>query len=78
MNIALFHVATVHAGEADEHRSDDRLSAVSYDQSTHYYDLSGLGVTAEDFAAFVAEAWDLDETPKATEWVPGVFRVSLD
>lgn len=80
MNIATFHVATIRAGQFDEHRSNDALSAVSYDQKTHYYDLSGLNVTADEFKSFVINAWDLDfdEEVDVTEWEPGVFRVSLD
>ncbi len=80
MNIADFHIATIRAGQADDHRYNDALSAVSYDQKTHYYDLTGLNVTANEFKNFVIGAWDREcaEEMVITEWEPGVFRVSLD
>ena len=80
MNIANFHVATIRAGQYDEHRHNDTLSSVSYDQKTHYYDLTGLTVTADDFESFVISAWDreFDEKIDVTVWEPGVFRVRLD
>lgn len=80
MNIANFHVATIRAGQFDEHRHNDALCAVSYDQKTHYYDLTGLTVTADEFKSFVISAWDLDfdADVDVTVWEPGVFRVSLD
>lgn len=80
MNIANFHVATIRAGQLDEHRQNDVLSSVSYDQKTHYYDLTGLGVTADEFKKFVLSAWDrdFDEEIDVAEWESGVYRVSLD
>lgn len=80
MTIADYHVATIRAGQFDPHRGDDRLSAVSYDQRTYYYDLTGANVTADEFKSFVIDAWDRDSDDEidVTEWQPGVYRVRLD
>ena len=83
MDIADFHVATIRAGQFNEHRDNDTLSSVTYDQKTSYYDLTGTDFTADDFAAFVDRAWGIDRPDEdgpieVTTWAENVYRVSLD
>lgn len=83
MDIADFHIATIRAGQFDEHRNNDMLSSVTYDQKTTYYALTGTNFTANDFAAFVDRAWDIDRPDEygpieVTTWAEQVYRVSLD
>lgn len=59
-NIAVFHVATVKAGQADFH-ADKGYSRVRHDGSTYYYDIAEMDYTADQFASFVNEAWELFE-----------------
>ena len=79
MNIADFHIATIRAGQFDEHKEDDALSTVRYDQKTYYYDLTGMGIDAHQFECFIAEAWDTDFGDfEVTEAEAGVFDAALD
>lgn len=80
-DIAALHVATIRAGQYDPHADNDSLSRVTHDQKTHYYDLIGMNVSANDFRIFVESAWDiaLEETVTVDIWgCPGIWSVSLD
>lgn len=57
-DLALFHVKTVRAGEADftDHKTH---SVVSYDSKKFYYDFTGLDVTVDELRSFVISAWEL-------------------
>ena len=77
-NIALFHTATIRDGHSD-FADRDGQSSVMHDQKTCWYDLRGLGVTREAFAAFIADAWNQDaDQVHVEEYEPGVFRGWID
>lgn len=77
MTSANFFVATIRNGQFDEHRYNDALSSVYFDQKTTYYAFNDL-VSEEEFKSFIAEAWDVEfDDIELTVWEPGVFRVKL-
>lgn len=80
-DISVFHVKTVRAGEHD-FAGHDAHSRVHHDGSTYYYDLTGMGVSEDEFLAFVEAAWEADEDRQVTVEVydaeRGVFRAWVD
>ncbi|WP_321336531.1 hypothetical protein [Breoghania sp.] len=72
-----FHVATIRTGAPDFFGMTDDYSSVSYDGKTDYYDLNGL-FTVDDFAAFIAHAWELGNDEVTVDTIsPGVFSCHL-
>jgi hypothetical protein len=87
MDIATFHVGQIKAGQFNQFAGNESLSSVAYDQRIDYYDLAGLDVTANEFAAFVAAYWSTDNhevtiddarAAIADGWPKGVYVVNLD
>lgn len=79
-DLALFHVKTVRDGEAD-FMDHDRHSRVRYDGRTYYYNLDGLNTTADEFAAWVCDAWSLFDEGRVdvgTCGAPDVFCADIE
>lgn len=75
-DIACYHVKTVRAGEAD-FSDHEGHSFVRHDGKTYYYDLTGLGVTAADWRAFVVYAWELSDEDENNNHDVGIYDKKL-